>query len=322
MAKLITGGTGFIGAELAHRLVERGEDIILFDVAPNYERIEGIKDKAKVVPGDLKVWPEVLNVVKENNIEGIYHLGSMLSVPSEANPWASFQINVVGTMHVLEAARLFGVDRIVFASSAATYGLGTSGVVTDETIQRPTTMYGCGKLYCELLGRFYRTRFDLDFRSVRYPSVVGPGSKTKHVSIYNAWMIEKPALGEPFQCFVTEETKIPAIYFKDAARAADLCYQAPKEKIQTVNYNVSGIAPARTAKELELAVKKFIPDARITYEPDPEVMEFYRAFRMEVFDDSKAREEWGWEPRYTDIDEVVADFIEEIRLHPKRYGLA
>lgn len=321
MAKLITGGTGFVGAELARLLVERDESVVLFDIALNYNRIEGIENKVKVIQGDLKVWPEVFNVIKENNIEGIYHLGSMLSVPSDANPWASFQVNVVGTMHVLEAARLFGVKKLVFASTAGTYGLGTTGVVTDETLQRPITMYGCGKVYCELLGRFYRRKFDLDFRSVRYPQVIGPGVRTPGVAQYNAWMIEETALGKPYECYVTEDTKIPVIYFKDAARCTHMCYEAPKERIKTMNYNISGVTPTRTAKELEQVVKKFIPEAKISYKPDPKIMEFFQTLRMDVFDDSKAREEWNWEPLYPNFEEVVKDFIQEMRQNAKRYGI-
>lgn len=321
MAILITGGTGLIGAELARTLVDRGEDVILFDISPNYARIRDIQDKVKVVQGNLAYYAEVFNVVKDNNIEGIHHMGSMLSVPSDANPWASFQVNVVGTMHVLEAARLFDVSKVIFTSSLATYGLACPSVVTDETIQRPTTMYGCGKLYCEVLGMFYRNRFGLDFRTVRYASVVGPGVRTPGVAQWNAWMIEYPALGKPFECYVTADTKVPVIYFKDAARSVDMLYQAAKERIKTINYNVAGVTPSRTAEELEQVVKKYIPEAQISYKPDPKVMDFYRSLRVDVFDDSRAREEWGWQPLYSDFEKVAKDTIEELRARPERYGI-
>jgi NAD(P)-dependent dehydrogenase (short-subunit alcohol dehydrogenase family) len=109
MTKLVTGGTGFIGAAVAGWLVERGEDVVPFYVVPNAHRFDGIKDHVKFVQGDLKVWPEIFNAVKGNH-DGIYHLGAMLSLPSEANPWASFQVNVMGTMYILEAARLLDVE--------------------------------------------------------------------------------------------------------------------------------------------------------------------------------------------------------------------
>lgn len=321
MKVLITGGTGFISAELARLLLSQGENVILFDIDPNYARINDIKDQVKIVRGDLANWAEVFNVVKENNIEGVYHLGSMLSVPSEANPWASFRVNVCGTMHMLEAARLFNVEKVAFSSTTATYGLGVKRVITDETIQRPTTMYGCGKVYCELLGSFYRRKFGLDFRSVRFPSVVGPGVKTPGVAQFTSWMIEHAVQGKPYECFVSEETKVPVIYFKDAVSSIEMLFQAPKEQINTVNYNVAGVTPTLSAKELELTIKKYIPEVQVTYKPDPQIMQFYRSFNVEVIDDGKAREEWGWIPTYLDFDKLVADFINEVRLHPERYGI-
>lgn len=240
MSHMITGGTGFLGSQLAHMLVGRGQDVILFDINPNLDRIKDIKDKVKVISGNLAVWPEVLNIMKENNIQGIYHLGSMLTVPSQANPWASFQVNVCGTMHVLEAARLFDVKKVLFISSVSTYGYQVPRVVTDDSLQRPTSMYGCGKLYCELLGRFYRTKFGLDFRTFRSPTLVGPGVRTPGVTQYVSLMVEYGALGKPYVCNVAEDTRNAGLmYFKDAIRALDLLYQAPKEQIKTVNYNVS-----------------------------------------------------------------------------------
>lgn len=321
MSILITGGTGFIGVGLAHRLVEKGEDVVLFDIAPRFERLADLEGKVKVVRGDLKVWPEVLNAVRDHNVTGIFHLGSMLSLPSEENPWASFQTNVAGTMYVLEAARLFNVKRLVFSSTAATYGLGIGEVVTDETLQRPINMYGSGKLYSELLGRFYHRKFGLDFRALRYLAVMGPGVKTMAITQYNAWMVENAALGKPFECFVTPDTAIPVMYVKDAIRAAEMLYAAPPEKIETMCYNVSGVSPAQKASELEAAIKEHIPDADITYKPDKVAMELMESLPIKVLDDTRARQEWGWQPQFDSYQKVVADFIREVKTRPGFYGL-
>lgn len=321
MSVLITGGTGRLGIGLAKELVEKGEEVVLFDIDRREERLIELKDKVKFVQGDLKVWPEVLNVVKDNHVKGIFHHGSMLSLPSDLNPWASFQTNVVGTMHVLEASRLFGVKRIIFASSEATYGLGTTGVITEYTLQRPITMYGAGKLYCELLGRFYRRKFDLDFRCIRYFTVLCPGSKVRTMPRFMNWMIEHAAFGRPFECYVSEDTVQPITYYKDAIRATIMLYYAPKERINTVCYNLSGVIPTPSAKDLEMAIRRFYPDAKISYKPDPLVMEYYRTRKVEVIDDMPARVEWGWEPSNTPLEKVVEDYIHEIRARPHFYGL-
>ena len=198
MSILITGGTGWVGTGLAHRLVERGEDVILFDIAPQIERVAEIKNNVKVVQGDATVWPEVLNVLKENNVEGILHLGR----PESPTPWAAYEGHVSGIMHVLEAARLFEVKTVLFTSSMMTYGLGIpTDTITDETLQRPDTEYGVTKLYGELIGRSYRKRFDLDFRCIRYPNIFGPGFFRLHLKTqYIGWMILNAALGRPAEC--------------------------------------------------------------------------------------------------------------------------
>ena len=125
MRTLITGGAGFLGAELARVLLAKGDEVVLLDLAPNAERVSDIKSDVVLTAGNISYSSEVFNAVKDNRIERIYHLGSILSVPSNANPWAAFQVNVVGTVNVLEAARLFEVEQVIFPSTVATYGIGT-----------------------------------------------------------------------------------------------------------------------------------------------------------------------------------------------------
>ncbi len=311
MAKLITGGTGVIGAQLAHIFVERGEEVVLFDRTIKSRRIDDIKEKVKVVQGNLGNWSEVFNVVKDNTIEDIYHLGSMLSFASEGNPWSAFQANIIGTYNVLEAARLLDVKKVMFSSSIAAYGLERGAKVTDTTIQRPTSVYGVGKLYCEGLGRFYRTKFGLDFRSIRYPAVVGPDDRTP--GHWWSSMIEDAIVGKPHECLVTEDASISMIFIKDAVRATDMVLQAPKENIKMVNYNIAGITTSVSAKEVEQAIKKYIPDAVITYKPTPVVRSSRNLPALEVFDDSYARKEWAWKPIYFTIEQIVSAFIDEMK---------
>jgi nucleoside-diphosphate-sugar epimerase len=319
MAKLITGGTGYIGAELAHVLVARGEEAVLFDVAIAEYRIEDIKNKVKVVRGDVSNWSEVANVVRENKVTDIYHMGALLSLASENNPWASFRVNIIGTYNVLEAARLFGVEKIMFTSSLGTYGLGMTEVVDDLTIQRPTNLYGIGKLYCEGLGRWYMNKFGIDFRSVRYPSTCGPNVRTP--GHWVPGMIQDAILGRPHECVYASagDPGAPIIYVTDAARAADMILQAPKDKIKMVNYCVSGIPDALPVNELETALKKRYPKTEITFRASAGGVP---VSAVKKFDDSYARKEWGWKPLYDTPEAIIEKFEKDLRERPGYFGLA
>ena len=155
MSVLITGGTGFIGTEVARLLLERGEKKpVVLDINPSPQRLGDIANRVEVVRGDLGNFSDILNAVKATRPEVIYHLGSMLSVPSEADPPASLRANVLGTFHVLEAARLFEVRQVLFSSTRATYGLDIrEPVITDYSLQRPQLFYGATQVFCEHKGR-------------------------------------------------------------------------------------------------------------------------------------------------------------------------
>jgi threonine 3-dehydrogenase len=305
MVNLVTGGLGLVGAELVHLLVKRGEKVVILDISTNYSRINDIKDKVKVIRGDLGNLSEVLNVIKTNNITHIYHIGAMLAAASEDNPWGAFHTNVIGTYNILEAARLYNIEKVIFTSTLSTYGLEIKDEINDTTIQRPTTMYGISKLWCEGMGRFYSNKFALDFRSVRFPAVVGPGDTVGH------WwnkMLEDAIRGTPHKAQITKEFRAPMIFYKDAALACDMILHAPKDNIKMINYNVFGVAMV-IAEELEKVIRKYIPTANITYKTD----QFRPALSsLKKFDDSYARMEWNWSPEYTTIDKLVLAFIEDI----------
>ncbi|MBW2636159.1 MAG: NAD-dependent epimerase/dehydratase family protein [Deltaproteobacteria bacterium] len=319
MTTLITGGAGFIGSYLAQLLVEDGEHPVLLDVAPVHGALVDIRDRFEYVQSSLGNLSVLQNLVRKYSIDRIFHLGGMLSVPSDDNPWAAFDTNVVGTYNVLEAARLAGVTQVICSSPIATYGRDLPATpVDDATIQRPTSMYGSTKVFCELLGRFYARKFGLDFRGVRIPSVVGPGAKTAHMSIYNCWAIEESLKGNPYELLCEPDTRCPVIYFKDAGRALWLLAKADRSQIKTMIYNLAGIVPPFSADELVYLILKRIPDARLTFNPDPETVELLRELGSLILDDECARAEWGWEIAYPLID-MVDDFIKEFKEHTSWY---
>ena len=319
MSVLITGGTGFIGAQVVRMLLEQGEKgAVVFDINPSTKLLDDVADQVEVVRGDLGNFSHVLNVVNTFRPKVIYHMGGMLSVPSDADPAASFRANAMGTFHVLEAARLLDVAQVLFASTIATYGMDVrEPVVDDYTLQRPQLFYGCTKVFSELLGQFYKRKYGLDFRGVRYPSIVGPGVKTPGIVQYNAWVIEECAKGKPYIMYVKPETRCPVMYFKDSARAIVMLGAAPVENIKMVNYIIAGPTPAASAQELVDLVRSKVPGARIEFQVDENRQKIIDGFTKPL-DDGVARKEWGWKPEY-DPERIVEDFLEEMKMHPHRY---
>jgi threonine 3-dehydrogenase len=217
----------------------------------------------------------------------------------------------MGTYHVLEAARTFNVSKVIFSSTIATYSLDIKeNVITDYTLQRPQLFYGVTKVFAELMGLFYKRKFGLDFRGLRYPSIVGPGIKTAGVVQYTSWVIEESAKGNPFTIKVKPETRCPIMYFKDAARAIIMLAEAPLESIKTVNYLVDGAGKTPSAQELVSIVREKIPVSNIIFDPDLELQKTLDKFLLPL-DDSLARQEWGWQPIY-DQEAIVEDFLIEM----------
>ncbi len=309
MAILVTGGAGFVGIEVVRQLLDGGEqDVAVFSRSPSPRRLGDLAGRVTAIAGDVGNFSHVLDAVKTVRPRVIYHLGAMLSVASDADPAAAIQTNAMGTFHVLEAARLFEVEQVIFSSSIGTYGHALpDDRIDDRTIQRPQFFYGATKVFGEHMGLFYRRKYGLDFRGIRYPSVVGPGVATPGVVQYTSLMIEAAARGEPFTVWVEPETRIPIMYITEAAAATVLLARAPRENIRMVNYLVDGLKPTPTAAELAEAVRGRIPGAEITFEPDPNIQPLVRGL-VRPLDDSRAREEWGWEPTH-DLGRLIDDFI-------------
>jgi threonine 3-dehydrogenase len=310
MATLITGGAGFIGLELTKTLLARGEDVILFDKVLDPAVFRG-DHRVRKIKGDIANWPEVLNVVRGHKIDTIFHLAAILSAVSEENPWSAVSINALGTYYVLEAARLFGVRKVIFASSMGVYGVDRTVEVTEDTVQRPTTIYGVTKVFGELLGLYYHKKFGIDFRGVRFPQVIGPGVKTMGFGQYSAWLIEAAIKGEPFEVWVPEDTVIPLMYIKDAVRSLVMLSDAPEHKIKTRVYNLGQITPPPTAKDIVDEVKKYYPEAQISFKPDPRALTVLNTIPRIIRADAAERE-WGWRIEYS-LEETVKDFVQEYR---------
>jgi len=316
MAKLITGGLGFIGAYLARALLEKGEEVVLFDIVRASPLVQDIKNKVKIVQGDLASWAEVLEVVKQYKIDGIYHTGALLSASAEERPITAYQVNAGGTFNILEAARLFKVKRVIYLSTIATWGLGIPDTVNEDTIQMPITMYGVTKVFSERLGEYYQRKFGVDFRAVRLPSVIGPGRGLGGASAYSTLMISEPALGRPYKVFVEEDTHIALIYIKDTVDCLIRLFEADNSRLKRRVYCIEGFVA--TGRQISNAVKKVLPKADIQFKPDPELTQIVRSWPRHI-DESRAQQEWGWKTKFL-LDDAVRDFVKEVQAHPEIYG--
>lgn len=307
MTVLVTGGNGFLGSYLVKELIKEGHNVSIFDLIDKNMYLNK-DEQSKVVQyrGNLSSLSHVMDAVQKSNPQKIFHLGTMLSIPSNEDPQTAFRVNAEGTLNVLEAARMFNVGQVLYSSSIAVYGKDiTDDEVNDNTLQRPTTAYGVFKVFSELIGQFYAEKYGIDFRALRFSSIIGPGSKIKHVSVYNSWAIEKSGQGEPYSLFVEPQTKCPVIYFRDAIASLISLSKAPVELIKTRCYNATGMEVK--AEDLVEAIKRKCPEAALKYEPEAFAMDFFRPFQTKKYVDEKAVDEWNFTIQY-DLDRMIDDF--------------
>lgn len=315
---LITGGLGFVGLYLAKKLVDNNEKVVLFQrrtEAPGLKPFHDVKDKVEIVTGDLRSRVQLTNAVKDNNIACIYHLGALRTPITEQYPATAYAVNINGTFNVLEVARLSGVDSVIFMSTQATFGSNVPELVPNDAPQRPRTMYGVTKACSECFGEYYHDRFGINFRAVRPSAIIGLGRFTSARSAanahtaYNYIAIQEASMSRPYTIRVNRSTTISLLYIKDLVQGLVDLRKADNEKLTRRIYNLYGFSA--TAEELVDNIKRYIPEAQIDFEPDQAVAESVESSSY-ILDDTLARDDWGWSPRYF-LDEVVRDVIKEVQ---------
>jgi len=249
-------------------------------------------------------------VVDRYEIDTVYHMAAILSATGERKPQLVWNVNVNGLYKILEIARERKITRVFYPSSIAAFGPETPKDDTpQETVMRPTTMYGISKVTGEMLGSYYFQRFGLDVRSVRYPGIISsetpPGGGTTD---YAVEIFYEAIKHKRYTCFVREDTVLPMMYMPDCIRATIMLMEANLSQLKHhADFNLSGLS--FSARELADEIQKHIPEFACEYKPD---------FRQEIanswprtIDDRAAREEWGWEPQY-DLAAMVADMLEKL----------
>jgi threonine 3-dehydrogenase len=306
MRILITGAGGQVGTDLIPLLIARGHTVTGFDLG---KPPAGLPKSVAWIQGDITYAAEVSDAVKASKADSIFHLAAVLSATGERIPFRAWRVNMDGTVHVLEAARLFGARQVLFASTIAAFGPGLPDPVGNDVSMRPTTMYGVTKVAGELLGEYYASKFGLDFRGVRFPgliSAVEPGGGT---SDYVNYMYFDGVRKGGYQAFCRPDTVIPLMYMPDALHALVELAEAPRERLRHRMYNIAAMSP--TAQEISACVARRVPGARFTFVPDPPRQAILDSWPRRL-DDAEARKDWGWKPRF-DLETMSDDLLEKVR---------
>jgi nucleoside-diphosphate-sugar epimerase len=275
-------------------------------------------------------------LLAEFEIDLIFHLAALLSSRGEFTPMAAHHVNVEGTLNLLEFAAHQAESHgrqvvFVYPSSIAAYGLpnletrSKAGCVREDDWNKPITMYGCNKLYCEHLGRYYAKHYKqlseakpprVDFRCVRFPGLISavtvPSGGT---SDYASEMIHAAARREPYACFVRPDSRIPFMAMPDAIEALLTLSVAPPNRLSSTAYNVRAFNPS--ADEIRASALRAFPEAKITYRVDPKRQSIIDSWPEDV-DDMSARRDWDFSPSY-DFDRAFHQYL--IPTIRERYGL-
>ena len=249
-------------------------------------------------------------VVERYNIDTIYHMAAILSAVGEERPHLAWDVNINGLYHVLELARERDLVRIFCPSSIAVFGPETPRHNTpQETVLRPTTMYGVSKVAGELLCDYYAARFGVDVRGVRYPGIIssetlpGGGTTDYAVAIYYEAIANKR-----YTCFVKSDTVLPMMYMPDCIKGTIDLMEADRSRlVHHADFNMASMS--FSAGELAAEIKKHIAEFECEYEPDSR-QAIADSWPCSI-DDSAAREEWDWQPDY-DLAAMTVDMLEKL----------
>lgn len=310
---LVIGATGQIGSELTmllRRTFPNGK------VVAGY--IKGCEPKGKLLSSgpseevDVCNAKQIADAVDKYDIDTIYNLAALLSATAERLPLKAWDIQMNGLINVLEMAR--EKKCAVFTpSSIGSFGPSTPHKNTpQDTIQRPTSMYGVTKVATELLSDYYFHKYGVDTRSVRFPGLIsyttlpGGGTTDYAVEIYYA-----AVKGEEFVCPIAAGTLMDMMYMPDALRAAiDIMQANPRYLKHRNSFNIASMS--FDPETIAASIRKYIPSFKMRYEVDP-VRQSIADSWPDNMDDTCARKEWGWAPTY-DLDAMTQDMIKNLKV--------
>ena len=307
---LVTGACGQIGSELTLVLREHygGNNVVA--TGHRTKPSDALRDSGPFEFIDVTKKETVEAVVKKYNIDTVYHMAAILSAVGEQRPHLAWDVNINGLYNILEIVREYELMRVFCPSSIAVFGPETPREDTpQETVLRPTTMYGVSKVAGELLCDYYFRRFGVDVRGVRYPGITSsetlPGGGTTD---YAVAIFYEAIKHKHYTCFVREDTVLPMMYMPDCIKGTIDLMEADLAGLEHhADFNMASMS--FSAGELAAEIKKHISEFTIEYKPD------YRQAIADswprTIDDRAARKEWGWQPSY-DLASMTADMLEKL----------
>jgi len=315
---LITGALGQLGSEITLALRKRyGEtSVVLSDIRRSTNKT--IIGEGPFYQADCRNGEKLSEIIRKEKIDTIFHLAALLSATAENEPQRAWDLNMDGLVTILEAAREQGCS-VFTPSSIGAFGPNTPKDWTpQDTIQRPTSMYGITKVAGELLCDYYNHKYGVDTRGIRYPGIIsnvtppGGGTTDYAVDIYHAAVAEKQ-----YTCFLKGDTYLDMIYMPDAIKAAIDLMEANPDRLRHRNaFNVS--AMSFCPEDQAAYIRTYIPEFEIFYDIDPVRQAIANSWPNNM-EDYAARVEWGWEPRY-DLDGMTRDMLTALsrrsRIHP------
>ena len=311
MNVLVTGAAGQIGSELTGILRERygNQNVVASDI--NREAGEKIRSEGPFEQGDCTNYEEMKKIIQNHGIDTIYHLAAILSAVAENNTQLAWNVNMNGLYVMLELAREYKCS-VFTPSSIGAFGPTTPKNHTpQDTVQRPTSMYGVTKVSGELLCDYYYLKYQVDTRGLRYPGIIsnvtlpGGGTTDYAVEIYYEAIQKKQ-----YTCFLKKETYLDMMYMPDAINGAIMLMETDTQKLRHRNaFNVS--AMSFSPEEIYQEIKKQIPEFKMGYKVDP-VRQGIADSWPRSMDDSAARKEWGWNPFYN-LEKMTDDMIRVLK---------
>ncbi len=315
MRVMITGGMGVIGAEASRRFVREGHRPVIFARHRDERLLRDILDQVDVELGDVLDMPRLLEVIKRHRVTHVVHAAAFVGAVSQANPALSVQVNVMGMVNVLEAARAFDVERVVYTSAKGVYGpmLGEYGAPTykpmpEDLPKNPKRIYDSAKLMGEQVGLYYQANMGVDVVVLRFATTYGPGKTARHGKMgVTSQIVEHPASGLPFRLAQGGEEQDDFVYNKDSAYGIYLACMArnPASRV----YNI-GTGVGHTLNDIARVIREHLPNAVIEIGPGLNFLGMpYPA--SGIYDISRARAELGYAPQY-DLDKGIADYLESL----------